>query len=126
MLPIFPHRKALQGTRAGSQDGEGCPQAPRGTNRGTVPRGRVQHTQQAELHKGLQQAPDGARELLRRQMRWQLHTEGAVWPQDHDSSGGGPGAQGAGGHSPRPGIPPRRGEGREDKGQQGCSCLQAP
>ena len=51
----------LQGVRAGSQDGQGCPQAPRGTNRGTAPQGRGRHILWAELPKGLQHAPGGAR-----------------------------------------------------------------
>ena len=33
-----------------------------------------------------------------------------------------PGAQGPGGHSLRSGAPPGTGRGREDTGQQGCSC----
>ena len=42
-----------QGVGAGSQEGRGCPQAPRDTNRGPAPWGRVPHPA-AELSKGLQ------------------------------------------------------------------------
>ena len=45
--------KVLQGAGAGSQKGQGCPQAPRGTNRWTAPWGRVCDTLWAELPKGL-------------------------------------------------------------------------
>ena len=64
-----------QGVGAGSQEGRGCPQAPRGTNRGPAPEGREPHTT-AELPKRLQRAPGGPRSSSERRLR----TEGAVHP----------------------------------------------
>ena len=53
----------LQGARAGSQEGQGCPQAPRGTNRGTAPRGEQGHSscQRPELCRSASPAPRASR-----------------------------------------------------------------
>ena len=80
-----------QETRAGSQEERGCPQAPRGTNRGTGP-GENTHTPQAELPKGLECGLPGPESSSG--SSGGLQREGAAWPQEHDSSAQAPGRRG--------------------------------
>ena len=86
-----------QGTRAGSQEGQWRPQAPGVTNRGPAPWGRASYTAAPE-RAGARRA--GSWEESKRLLGQRLHVEGAALPQEHNSSGAGPGAQGTGGHSP--------------------------
>ena len=51
--------RCMQGTRAGSQEGQWSPKVPRVTKRGSAPWGRTRHTQRAELLKGLECTPSG-------------------------------------------------------------------
>ena len=71
-----PYRteRCSQGAGAGPQEGQGCPQAPRGTNRGSAPRGeRTDPT--PELPYGLQRTPPrGSQQQLGvGRLRWRLH-----------------------------------------------------
>ena len=85
-----------QGARAGSQEGQGCLQAPRDTNRGPAPQGTACHTlRKAGPQEHLQ--PAGAAAPCR---------EGTEWLPEQNPSSAGPGAQGAGVHSPKSGAPP--------------------
>ena len=58
ILPIFPHGKALQGTGAGSQEGQWSPEVPGVTNRGGAPGGEPPHTV-GQAGKGLKHVPRG-------------------------------------------------------------------
>ena len=70
--------RCLHGVGVGSQEGCRCPQAPKGTNRGTGPQESAPHTA-TELPKRLQHARWGPGAALQ-QLQLRLRTEGAVRP----------------------------------------------
>ena len=76
--------RVSQGTQAGPQEGRGCPQTSRGTNRGPAPQGRVRHTLQLSSLKG-----------------WSGHTVG---PRSSCSGGSGGGSTPRGLRGPRSAI----------------------
>ena len=98
--------------------GRGCPGLP-GTLTGTYAPGEC-----AELPKGCS-AHGGTGAARRASGGGRGSTPRELCGRERDSSSAGPGAQGAGGHSPTFGAPLGTGRGQKDTGQQGRPWHQA-
>ena len=97
-----------QEARAGSQEGRGCPQTPRDTNRHLLPGESAGHTLQPSSLKGCS-VPHGAQEQLGGSSGGGSVRRGLLGPE-RDSNSTGPGAQGAGDTAQNPALPPGQAE----------------